>query len=145
MLNSNPKKGFITCLFYYCWVLALSGVILPLQSIIVQTITGSWGSIALAPYILNLITWLFMVIAGISGLFFVGFWKKNQPKGRMLKFGQIALISFSLMFCLVSFSDIEMKTMLSLVLTVIFSFVLAFFALKLRVYLKEENKLGKEL
>lgn len=140
ILNSNPKKGLITYLFYYCWVLALSGVIFPLQSIIAQTIMGSWGSIAIAPYVLNLITWLFMFLAGISGLIFITYWRKNHPTGRMLKFGQITLICYSVMFSLVSFSDIEMKTILSLVLTVIFSLVLAFFALKLRVYLKEEKK-----
>ncbi len=140
ILNSNPKKGLTTYVFFYCWVLALSGILLSLQSLIIQTITGSWTTIAVAPYIFNFITWVFMVIAGVSGLFFIASWRKNRSQGQMIKFGQISLISFSVMYSLVSFSDIAMKEMTSLLFSTILSIVIIIFAMKIPYYLKDKKE-----
>jgi len=138
--NSNPQKALIQFLYFYCWVIGLSGIILCIQSTIVLSLTASWASITIAPYILHFSTWILMSIIGISGIIFIKQWIKNQVQSKDLKFGQITLISFGIMHILISFSDFAMKSIPILAFNVIFAGLLIIFAFKIPVYFEEIEK-----
>ncbi|MFX1295057.1 MAG: hypothetical protein ACFFD2_09435 [Promethearchaeota archaeon] len=78
VMKLNPKRALIQFLFFYCWVLGVSGIILCLQSIVVLSLTASWSSITIFTYILLLGTWILMSIVGIFGVLFTQNWLKNQ-------------------------------------------------------------------
>jgi len=144
ILNSKPQKAIIEYLFYFCWVIGLSGIILFLQSTIILSITDSWVSISIVFYIFNFGTWISMCFIGISGLIFIINWRKSQIKLQYIKFGQISLIEFGIMQILTSFSDFTMKTYFSLIFNSIIAGMLIIFALKLTKYFQYEKNLEIE-
>lgn len=137
IINSNPQKSIIQYLYFYCWVIGLSGIILCLQSVLVLSLTMSWSSITVAPYLINVMIWSFMMIAGIAGLVFVRDWMKNQLSH--LKAGQLSLVSYGVMYVLISFSDFAMKSVPSLVLSVFFAVLLIIYAFKIPSFLRHQN------
>jgi hypothetical protein len=141
--NSQPQQALIQFLFFYCWVIALSGLVLCLQSILITSLTASWTSLSIPSYILHFTSWISMCLVGITGLFFIIQCRKNQPPNRYVKFGQLALISFATLQMLISFSDIAMKSLMDLFLTTLLAIILLFFAFRLPIYLKKENQKDK--
>ena len=143
ILNANPRKALIQFLFLYLWVLGFSGIILLLQSLLILSISGSWSSLAIMPYFLSLATWIGMIVCGIAGMLFLRFWQRANFQRSHIKFGQIALIAYIIMFISISFSDFAMKESLSLILNCLFAGILIIFALKLPSFLKTEKKESK--
>jgi len=136
MLNANPRKSLIQFLFFYCWVLSLSGIVLLVESFLILSLTGIWSSLAVTPYIFTLATTIAMIVSGISGILFIRFWPQGSTPVSHVRLGQIALITFSIMNLVVSFSDFAMKEIISLVLSCLFAGVLIFFALKIPQFLQ---------
>ncbi|MDD1778434.1 MAG: hypothetical protein LUQ65_09735 [Candidatus Helarchaeota archaeon] len=139
MLKADPRKSLIQFLFFYCWVLSISGITLLLQSLLILSLTGTWSSLAVAPYIFALATWITMIISGISGILFIRFWPHEPAPLSHVRLGQIALLAFSIMYLVVSFSDFAMKEIFSLVLGCLFAGVLVLFALKIPQFLQEKK------
>ncbi|HUX99079.1 MAG TPA: hypothetical protein VMV49_05960 [Candidatus Deferrimicrobium sp.] len=139
-LNSKPPTRIIYYLFFYCWMLGLSGIILLFQSITSLSLTNGWTSLAFSPYILYLTTWICMILTGITGIWFLWNWGRNKDPRVFLKFGQIAIISFCIMSLSISFSDIAMKTLMSLSFNVIIALILVIFAFKLPIYFQSQKK-----
>ena len=140
ILDANPRKSLIQFLFFYCWVLSISGIILLLQSSLILSLTGTWSSLAVTPHILASVTWIAMIVSGISGLLFIRFWRQEPSPISHVRFSQIALITYSLMYILVSFSDFAMKEIFGLALNCLFAGVLVLFALKIPRFLQRGKK-----
>jgi len=140
ILNANVRKSLIQFLFLYLWVLGISGIILLLQSFLIFSLSASWSSLAVMPYILRLVTWIGMIVCGIAGMLFIRFWQQEPIKSSYVKFGQIALLAYSIMYISISFSDFAMKETLSLVLNSLFAGILILFTLKIPAFLKGGKK-----
>ena len=141
-MNVKPKKSLTQYLFFYCWVMAVSGLVLCLQAVIVPSLAASWSSIAVGPFILHFVTWISMIALGISGLLYLTNDKSHDQENQTLKFGQISLVSFSLMHLLISYSDFPMKTPIALAINTVISAVILIFAFKLPKLLKEVEMKG---
>jgi hypothetical protein len=139
MLNTNPRKSLIQFLLLYCWVLGISGIICLTQSVLIPSLTGTWASLAVTPFIFALVTWIAMSISGISGILFIRFWSQELAPRSHVRLGQVALIAFSVMFLAVSFSDIAMKEVVSLALNCFFVGILALFTLKIPRFLQKKK------
>lgn len=137
--NADPRKSFIQFLFFYCWVLSISGIIYLIQSFLILSLTGTWASFAVTSFIFTLVTWIAMSVSGISGILFIRFWIKEPAPVSHVKFGQVALIAFSVMYLAVSFSDFAMKEIFNLVLSCLFVGVLVLFALKIPHFLQKKK------
>ena len=140
ILDANPRKSLIQFLFFYCWVLSISGIILLLQSSLILSLTGTWSSLAVTPHIFASVTWIAMIVSGISGMLFIRFWRQEPSPISHVRFSQIALITYSLMYILVSFSDFAMKEIFGLALNCLFAGVLVLFALKIPRFLQRGKK-----
>ena len=140
IFNSNPQKQITRFLFFYCWVISLSGIILCLQSALILGITASWSSITIVPFILHFSIWIFMGLVGISGIYMIRNLLKHQVNTHNIIYGQISLISFSVVRVLIEFNDFSMKTIPILLFNLGFALFLTIFAFKLPLYLKEAKK-----
>lgn len=146
MLKANPHKSLIQFLFFYCWVLTISGITLFLQSSFILSLTGTWSSLAVTPYIFALVTWITMIISGISGILFIRFWSQEPAPLSHVRLGQIALFAFSIMYLVVSFSDFAMKEIFGLVLSCLLGGVLILFTLKIPQFLQKKKRVsGKKI
>jgi len=143
IFNKNIRKALIQFIIFYCWVLGISGIVLLFQSLLIFSISGIWSSLAVLPYLLSLTTWIGMIICGIFGLLFIQFWKQASFQRSDIKFGQIALIAYIIMYISISFSDFAMKEPVSLILNSLFAGILIIFAAKAPTFLIRNGK--KEL
>jgi hypothetical protein len=145
LLNKSPQKSLFQYLVFYCWVAVLTSVVLNLQSILTLNYTAGWSALALAPYIIQVITWVAMGVLGIFGLLFLSRWNRNLLDEKTATYGRIALLGYCSMYLLISFSDFAMKSISTLFFVVIFSIILILFIYKLPSLLQFAGKTRKNL
>ncbi|MHA1277927.1 MAG: hypothetical protein ACTSQI_10805 [Candidatus Helarchaeota archaeon] len=134
--NSQPKRGLIQYIFFYCWVSFISGIVLIFQSIFLLSLSASWTSLSVANTFVRFGTWATIGITGITGMLFIWYWLKNQLSLSHIKFCQISLISYACSLLFISFSDFAMKTYFSLLINSIIAGVLVGFAFKLKLFMQ---------